>query len=110
LYISYKKLSIKKLSIKKLSIKKLFMYYNEMPECKQNTTDIYDIPDTEEKEDQYPPSLYLFRTIAHTPLTDPRGIMRCDCHFGSECYSYEHWKNRWILIQPNPEYSNTIKD
>ena len=82
-----------------------------MPEYK-DTKNIYTIDqnDTDIVNEQYPPSLFLFRTVPHTPLTDPRGVMQCDCYMGNECYNYDHWKNRWVLLQPNLEYFDYIED
>ena len=49
-----------------------------------------------------PPTLILHRTVGHSPLTDSRGVMTCDCDLGNDCCSYDHWRHRWVLVDPHP--------
>ena len=48
-----------------------------------------------------PPSLFLHRSVGHTPPTDSRGTMTCDCVMGNDCCNYDHWKHRWVLVHPH---------
>ena len=49
-----------------------------------------------------PPVLFLHRTVGHSPLNDSRGVMYCDCDLGNDCCSYDHWRHRWVLVDPHP--------
>ena len=59
---------------------------------------------TDETVEEIPPqsALILHRTVGHSPLTDTRGVMTCDCDIGNDCCSYDHWRHRWVLVDPHP--------